>query len=144
MFASRIGSLLLPTAVVSSPAAGGAGKEALDIKKFAEVAERFQQANLEQEIQTLADIERALRLRNALVRAFLEKRIDACDRCVEFLEKLIANKRILMETDIGFVLLDSSVWSDKFRPRITALKLDGKLWWRDSAQQWMEPEPSSC
>ena len=50
-------SLLLPTTDVSSPAAGGAGKEALDIKKLAEVVERFQQAILEQEAQTLADIE---------------------------------------------------------------------------------------
>ena len=86
-------SLLLPTADVTSPTAG-AGKDALDIKKLAEVAETLAQANLEQETKTLADIERALRLRNALVRAIIEKRTDACDRCVEPLERLIVNRRM--------------------------------------------------
>ena len=114
-------SLLLPTADVTSPAAG-AGKDALDSLKLAEVAEKLAQANLEQETKTLADIERALRLRNALVRAIMEKRTHSCDLCMEPLEKLTVNRRILMETGIGFVLLDSSAWSDKFRPRITALK----------------------
>ena len=71
----------------------------------------------------MADIERALRSRNALVHAILENRTDACDRCVEPLEKLTANKRILMETGIGFVLLGSSVWSDKFQSIIAALKV---------------------
>ena len=55
-------SLLLPTTDVSSPAAGGACKETFDIKKLAEVAERLEHTNLEQETNTLADVERALRL----------------------------------------------------------------------------------
>ena len=114
---------LLPTTDVSSPAARGTDKEAFDIKKLAEVAERLQQANLEQEMNILADIERALRLRNVLVRAIMEKRIETCDRCVEPLQKLTVNKSILMGTCIGFVLLDSSVWSEKFRPRITAFNV---------------------
>ena len=58
IFAASDDSLLLPTADVSSPAAGGAGKKALDMKNLAEVAENLEQANLEQGIQTLADIER--------------------------------------------------------------------------------------
>ena len=98
-----------------------ADKEALDIKKLPDVSERLQQANLERETNTLADIERALRLRSALVRAIMEKRIETCDRCVEPLENLTVNKRILMETRIGFVLLDSNMWSDKFRPKVAAL-----------------------
>ena len=48
-------SLLLPTADVTSPTAG-AGKDALDIKKLAEVAETLAQANLEQETKTLATL----------------------------------------------------------------------------------------
>ena len=41
------------------------------------------------------------------------------------------NNGILMERSIGFVLLDSSVWSDKFRPIIAALKVA----WRTLAGQ---------
>ena len=136
-------SLLLPTADVTSPTAGE-GKDVLDSKKLAVVAEKLAQANLDQETKTLADIERALRLRNALVRAIIEKRIYSCDMCLEPLEKLTVNKRIRMETGIGFVLFDSSAWSEKFRPSLSALKTKWSHQWWARERQWMVHVPSSC